>query len=127
VHLPAHLPLQQRLPRHYWDTDITVVPTIAQEGLSRTSVEAMAAGRPVVASRIGGLPFTVVDGVTGLLCEPGDPGDLARKLEALLDDSDLRRRMGLAGRRRFEEEFTWDVVTEKYYRPLLSSCTRRAT
>jgi glycosyltransferase involved in cell wall biosynthesis len=111
---------QEELPRHYHETDITVVPTIAQEGLSRTSVEAMAAGKPVVASRIGGLPFTVSDGSTGLLCHPGDPDDLARKLAILLDDAELRRRMGLAGRRRFEEEFTWDVVIDKHYRPLFS-------
>ena len=109
---------QDELPRHYLETDITVVPTIAQEGLSRTSVEAMAAGKPVVASRIGGLPFTVSDGATGLLCHPGDPDDLARKLAILLDDADLRKRMGLEGRRRFEEEFAWDVVIEKHYRPL---------
>jgi glycosyltransferase involved in cell wall biosynthesis len=111
---------QEDLPGHYLDTDITVVPTIAQEGLSRTSVEAMAAGKPVVASRIGGLPFTVADGTTGLLCEPGNPDDLARKLRILLDDANLRLRMGLAGRKRFEEEFSWDVVIEKYYRPLLT-------
>jgi glycosyltransferase involved in cell wall biosynthesis len=111
---------QEELPKHYWDTDITVVPTIAQEGLSRTSVEAMAAGKPVVASRIGGLQFTVADGATGLLCEPGNPDDLARKLSILLDDTELRRRMGLAGRKRFEEEFTWEVVIEKHYRPLLA-------
>jgi glycosyltransferase involved in cell wall biosynthesis len=110
---------QDELVRHYRETDITVVPTIAQEGLSRTSVEAMAAGKPVVASRIGGLPFTVADGATGLLCQPGDADDLARKLAVLLDDAELRQRMGLAGRRRFEEEFAWDVVIEKYYRPLL--------
>jgi glycosyltransferase involved in cell wall biosynthesis len=109
---------QEELPRLYAETNITVVPTIAQEGLSRTSVEAMAAGKPVVASRIGGLPYTVSDGATGLLCQPGDPDDLAGKLAVLLDDAELRRRMGLAGRRRFEEEFTWDVVIEKHYRPL---------
>ncbi len=96
------------------------MPTIAQEGLSRTSVEAMAAGIPVVASRIGGLPFTVSDGTTGLLCEPGDPADLARQIARLLDDPPLRRTMGLAGRRRFEEAFTWESVIESYYRPLLA-------
>jgi glycosyltransferase involved in cell wall biosynthesis len=109
---------QEELPRLYAETDVTAVPTIAQEGLSRTSVEAMAAGKPVVASRIGGLPYTVADGATGLLCQPGDPDDLARKLAMLLDDAEMRKRMGLAGRKRFEEEFTWDTVIEKHYRPL---------
>ena len=116
---------QEDLPRHYRAADICVVPTIAQEGLSRTSVEAMASGRPVIASRIGGLPFTVSDGATGLLFEPGDPDDLARKIAALLDNPPLRRRMGLAGRKRFEDDFTWDVVIERYYRPLLERVAAR--
>jgi glycosyltransferase involved in cell wall biosynthesis len=112
---------QAELPRHYRAADVCLVPTIAQEGLSRTSVEAMASGLPVVASRIGGLPFTVTDGTTGLLFEPGDPADLARQIARLLDDPPLRRQIGLAGRRRFEEEFTWETVIERYYRPLLGA------
>ncbi len=116
---------QGELPRHYRASDIVVVPTVAQEGLSRTSVEAMASGRPVVASRIGGLPATVADGATGLLCEPGDEADLAHKLETLLNDAELRRRMGLAGRRRFEEEFAWPVVIDRHYRPLF--CRHRVS
>jgi glycosyltransferase involved in cell wall biosynthesis len=80
----------------------------------------MGVGRPVVASRIGGLAFTVVDGLTGLLCEPGNADDLAAKIEILLDDPALRQRMGEAGRKRFEEHFTWDVIIEKHYRKLLA-------
>ena len=71
---------QDDLPRHYRDASICLVPTIAQEGLSRTSVEAMASGIPEIASRIGGLPYTVIDGTTGLLFEPGDAADLASKM-----------------------------------------------
>jgi glycosyltransferase involved in cell wall biosynthesis len=112
------------LPRHYREADICLVPTIAQDSLSRTSVEAMASGIPVIASRIGGLPYTVTDGVTGLLCEPSDPDDLARKITLLLDDSDLRRRMGLAGRKRFDEDFRWEDVIERNFRPLLSGVRR---
>jgi glycosyltransferase involved in cell wall biosynthesis len=108
------------LPRHYRAADICLVPTIAQDSLSRTSVEAMASGIPVIASRIGGLPYTVTDGVSGLLCEPGDPADLALKIGRLLDDPDLRRLMGLAGRKRFEDEFVWEDVIERYFRPMLS-------
>jgi glycosyltransferase involved in cell wall biosynthesis len=118
---------QEDLPALYQAADIVVVPTIAQEGLSRTSVEAMAAGRPVVASRIGGLPTTVQDGVTGLLCAPGDPEDLAIKLATLLDDGALRYRMGAAGRRRFEAEYTWPAVIEKFYRPLLVKPSERSS
>jgi len=111
---------QAELPHHYRAADICLVPTIAQDGLSITSVEAMAAGIPVVASRIGGVPYTVSDGGTGLLCEPGDPVDLAAKIARLLDDPALRRQMGQAGRRRFEADFTWETVIERYWRPLLS-------
>ncbi len=110
---------QAELPEHYRAADICLVPTIAQDALSLTSVEAMASGIPVVASRIGGLPYTVAEGVTGLLFEPGDPADLAQKIGRLLDDSELRRQMGLAGRARFEEEFRWETVIDRYWRPLL--------
>jgi glycosyltransferase involved in cell wall biosynthesis len=110
---------QAELPEHYRAADICVVPTIAQDALSITSVEAMAAGKPVVASRIGGLPYTVNDGLTGLLFEPGNPFDLAEKIGRLLDDPALRRRMGLAGRARFEEDFMWEDVIKRYWRPLL--------
>ncbi len=116
---------QAELPGHYRAADICLVPTIAQDALSITSVEAMAAGIPVVASRIGGLPYTVTDGVTGLLCEPGNPADQAGKIGKLLDDPDLRRQMGLAGRKRFEEDFTWEAVIDRYWRPLLVERVRR--
>jgi glycosyltransferase involved in cell wall biosynthesis len=110
---------QEELPRHLRASDICVIPTIAQEALGRTAVEAMAVGRPVIASRLGGLPFTVCEGATGLLCEPGDAQDLAAKLETLIDNPGLRSRLGLAGRRRFEEHYSWDVIIERHYRPLL--------
>jgi len=116
---------QADLPRHYRAADICLVPTIAQEGLSRTSVEAMASGIPVIASRIGGLPFTVADGATGLLFESGNVDDLAAKIETLLDDRPLRERMGRAARKRFEEHFTWEKIIEKHYRRLLAPIATR--
>jgi glycosyltransferase involved in cell wall biosynthesis len=114
---------QADLPRCIRDADVLIMPTIAQEGLGRTTVEAMAVGRPVIASRIGGLPYTVTDGLTGLLFEPGDAHDLASKIERLLDNRDLRMQMGEAGRRRFESDFTWCTVIERQYRPLLQKKT----
>jgi glycosyltransferase involved in cell wall biosynthesis len=110
---------QEALPGHLRAADVLVMPTIAQEALGRTAVEAMAAGRPVIASRLGGLPFTVIDGATGLLCEPGNPAELAAKIQTLLDDAGLRQRLGMAGRRRFEEHYAWPVVIDRHYRPLL--------
>ncbi len=112
---------QADLPRTMRKADIVICPTIAEEALGRTAVEAMGAGRPVVASRIGGLLFTVLDEATGLLCEPGDPTDLARQLVRLLDDPDLRKRLGDAGRRRFEQHYTWDVILNRHYRQFLGA------
>ena len=89
---------QAVLPAHIRQADVLMFPTIAEEALGRTAVEAMGVGRPVIASRIGGLPFTVTEGLTGLLAEPGNIDDLAEKIETLLDHPELRQRMGEAGR-----------------------------
>lgn len=110
---------QEELPRVIRAADILVFPTIAEEALGRSAVEAMGAGRPVIASRIGGLQFTVIDGATGLLFAPGDADDLARQIEALLDNPELRLRLGRAGRQRFEDHFTWDKILQHHYLPLL--------
>ncbi len=81
------------------------------EGLPLSILEAMAAGLPVVATNVGGVPELVLEGETGLLVPPGDPHSLAGALERLLDDSELRGRMGAAGRIRVEERF--DLVSTR--------------
>jgi glycosyltransferase involved in cell wall biosynthesis len=75
------------------------------EGLGLVIAEAMAAGRPVVATRVGGIPEVVVDGETGLLVAPEDPGALAAAIRRLLADPALAARMGEAGRRRAADLF----------------------
>lgn len=110
---------QDELPKHLRQADFLVFPTIAEEALGRSAVEAMGVGRPVIASRIGGLPYTVIEGLTGLLFEPGNVDELASKIEQLLDDPALRERMGAAARQRFVEHFTWDSIIERSYRGLL--------
>jgi glycosyltransferase involved in cell wall biosynthesis len=84
-----------------------------REGFGVACLEAMAHGRPVVASGVGGLLDLVVNGETGILVEPGNVPALRAALERLLDDPELRRRMGEAGRRRAAEHFSWDSVTRK--------------
>jgi glycosyltransferase involved in cell wall biosynthesis len=77
-----------------------IVPSLWFEMCPMAILEAMAHGVPVIASRIGGLPELVDDGVTGLLFDPGDPQDLARAVAALWRDPDLCRRLGWAARER---------------------------
>jgi glycosyltransferase involved in cell wall biosynthesis len=91
----------------YGRAAIVVCPS-RREGFGVACVEAMAYGRPVVASAVGGLRDLVVDGRTGLLVPPGDVVALRRALERLLEDADLRRRLGEAGRLRARDAFSWE-------------------
>ncbi len=75
------------------------------DGIPVVFMEAMAAGLPVVGSRLSGIPELVEDGVTGYLTEPGDRAGVADALERLGNDPELRKRMGMAGRRKVEREF----------------------
>ncbi|MEA3407267.1 MAG: glycosyltransferase [Chloroflexota bacterium] len=102
--------------------DLFVLPSL-WEGLPIAILEAMAAGLPVVATRVGGVPEVVVDGETGLLVPPGDPDALAQAILRLLRDPDLRHRMGQAGRARVAEHFSVEQMvrkTEALYERLLA-------
>jgi len=103
----------------YAEADICVVPSIWSEPFGLVALEAMAVGRPVCASRVGGLQHIVRDGETGFLFDRADGAGLAECLARLLDDSGLRLRMGEAGRRRVETMYAWDRVITEYYPPIL--------
>ena len=93
------------------------------EGMPNAVLEAMAAGLPVVATRVGGISHLVQDGVNGLLVEPGDVEGLSAALRRLLDDPALARAMGQAGRQRILAEFSEQVIIpplERYYNSLLN-------
>jgi glycosyltransferase involved in cell wall biosynthesis len=91
-----------------------VALTSDSEGMPLALVEAMAAARPVVASRVGGVPEVVVDGVTGIVFPAGDREALAGALAGLLADPERRRAMGEAGRRRYEERYTLERMAAAY-------------
>ncbi len=84
---------QDVLPDYYSAADVVVMPS-HYESFGMVALEAMACGTPVVASRVGGLLFTVIDGVTGMHARSGDPESLAEKLQWLMLDPDLRARLG---------------------------------
>jgi glycosyltransferase involved in cell wall biosynthesis len=87
--------------------DVFVLPS-RTEGLPITILEAMAAGKPVVATAVGGIPEVVRDDETGLLVPPGDPGRLAEAVMRLLEAPALAKAMGEAGRRQVESRFTME-------------------
>jgi len=84
-----------------------------EEGFSNVILEAMAAGKAVVATRVGGNPEAVVDGETGVLVPPGDPGPLAEAMLALLRDPERALEMGAAGRRRAVEHFSLEKMVRE--------------
>lgn len=88
-------------------------PVAVSELLGLVLLEAMTSGTPVVASRVGGIPEVVADGVTGLVVEPGDQLALSEALGRLLGDPALAARMGAAARDRALAEFTWDRCAER--------------
>jgi glycosyltransferase involved in cell wall biosynthesis len=91
----------------------TVVPSILPEAFGLVALETAAAGKPIVASRIGGLTDVVVDGETGLLVPPGDRDALRLAIARLLEDAALRERMGEAAKRR-AGDFGPDTVVPQF-------------
>ncbi|HET7034767.1 MAG TPA: glycosyltransferase [Thermomicrobiaceae bacterium] len=99
--------------RFYYAAGDVAVTTPWYEPFGLTPLEGMACGRPVIGSAVGGITFTVDDGVTGFLVPPRDPEALAERLRLLLEKPELRARMGRAARLRVEREFTWPVVAQR--------------
>jgi len=97
----------------YFERAAVVVCPSHREGYGVVAREAMAHGRPVVASAVGGLLDAVEDGVTGLLVPPRDPPALRAVLETLMTDAELRRRLGEAAREAARERFSWATATEE--------------
>jgi glycosyltransferase involved in cell wall biosynthesis len=103
------LPHEELVPL-YGRAAIVACPS-HREGFGVVCAEAMAHGRPVVASAVGGLLDLVADGETGLLVPPRDPAALRAALLRLMEDGELRGRLGAAGRERARTNLSWDAVT----------------
>lgn len=102
--------------------DIFALSSTGMEDFPNVVLEAMSLGKPVIGTRVAGVPEQIDDGRTGLLVPPGDAGALAAAIEALAADPARRAAMGRAGRARFDTEFTCGKAAERYgklYRELL--------
>ncbi len=107
------------LQASYARAAVCVLPSVLDargdtEGLGVVLLEAMNHGTPVIASRVGGIPDIVEDGVSGLLVPPGDADALAAAVRRLRDDPVLARRLGEAGRRRLRERFSWPAIVRRW-------------
>lgn len=136
-HLVADLGLGERviftgyrdrdLPHVLSAADCFVLMAAGSDDSCRAALEAMAAGRPVVARRVGALPETIVHGETGLLVEDDRPETVAAALASVLGDPARARAMGIAGRRRamteFDPERSVDIVEAAYRRVLAAAAT----
>jgi glycosyltransferase involved in cell wall biosynthesis len=107
-------PVQRgEIPAFYAAADI-FVSTSLFEAFGLAILEAMASGKPVIASKVGAIPEIVIDTVTGHLFPPGNPGILADLIIRLLSDKELRITMGQKGRERARLNFAWDVVAKRF-------------
>jgi len=103
---------RQRLKFYYNAADV-FVSTPWYEPFGITPLEAMACGVPVIGANVGGIKYTVLDNKTGLLVPPKDPEALAEKLELVLRDDDLVRKLKKAALKRVHDHFTWDIVARR--------------
>lgn len=118
VHFPGQLE-RARAAQYISAADVYVVPSVRDQrgnidGLPNTLLEGMAAARPIVASRIAGIPEVIGDGQHGLLTPERDPQALAAAVARLLEQPDLAARLGQAARRRVLQELTWDTAAERF-------------
>jgi glycosyltransferase involved in cell wall biosynthesis len=106
-----------------------VVPSEWYENYPYAVMEAMAAGKPVIASRIGGLPEMIEEGITGYLFEPGNSIDLAERMRSLIDDSGTRKRMGASAKEialgRYNQLYHFEKIMDIYSLATTKNLTKK--
>ncbi len=109
----------EELPHVYSEIDICVVPSIWDEPFGLVALEAMAMGKPVIASNIGGLKTTIIHGETGFLFPPNNDEILMNYLDQLLTNGTLRKEMGNKAQQYVFNNYTWDKIVKNYYEKVL--------
>ena len=123
MNLRAHVRLHgsisdDELVKLYQACDVVILPALAEtddvEGFGIVLLEAAAAGKPAIATRVGGIPDAVEDEKTGVLVNAGDYEGLAQAVLHLLNESLARSKMGEAARQRAKKEFGWEKIVDRY-------------
>ena len=102
----------ENLPAYLQVSDIFVRPSLS-EGLGNSFLEAMAAGLPVIATPVGGIPDFLKDGETGLFCEVGNPLSIAQKVEKLIKDGESRNHIVEQAAKMVREKYDWDMIADR--------------
>jgi len=111
IHFLGYIP-HAHMPPYLQISDIFIRPALS-EGLGNSFLEAMAAGIPVIATPVGGIPDFLVDGETGLFCEVSNPKSIAQKVEKLIKDRESREYIVRRAREMVKEKYQWKRIAEK--------------
>ena len=114
VHFVGHVDTTERLVRLYSLADVFVAPSVWDEPLGLVVLEAMATETPVVVTRKGGIPLAVKAGKNGFFIRSRNSTDIAEKVNKLLDNDQLRQKMGQTARKIAVERFGWPLIAEKF-------------
>jgi len=99
----------KEMPAFYAASDMVILPSL-MEATSLSGLEAMATGKPLIGTRVGGIPFLIDDGVTGILIPSANTRAICNAILKLSEDESLMRKLGTAGRRKVEEKLSWDKI-----------------
>ncbi len=118
IHFLGYMGKEQEneLKEFYYRADVFVAPSVIAEALGLTILEAMATKTPVVATRKGGIPLAVKNGINGILVRARSNKKIAEAVNKILSDDELREKMGQNGREFIEKKFTWPKIAKRYQR-----------
>ena len=103
---------QDEIPKYLNEADLFVRPSLS-EGMGNSFIEAMAAGLPVIATQVGGIPDFLKDGETGLFCEANNPKSIAKQVQRLIADEPLRNKLIANAKKMVEEKYDWNLVARE--------------
>lgn len=115
VHFIGHVGAGiEKLVPYYSRADVFVAPSVWDEPLGLVILESMACQTPVVVTRKGGIPLAVKEGYNGLFVRPRNSSEIVEKVNKLLDNEELRYKMGQNARKSVEQKFSWDLIAKKF-------------